>query len=88
MEGKALGICLSILGVTGLVLAFWGMSSGDSSKHLAVLFASGISGALVFFTGLWLIPRRGDSAAYRKPSAADLIKRLDKEIGLENPRNI
>lgn len=64
MEGKALGICLCVVGIISLALAFFYMNSGDSSKHLSLLFASGIAGTLTFFTGLWLIPGTGKGAGY------------------------
>lgn len=57
MEGKILGISMSVLGALGLVLAFVFMNNSDSSKHLSLLFASGIGGALIFFTGIWLSGR-------------------------------
>jgi hypothetical protein len=57
MEGKVLGISMSVFGALGLVLAFVFMNNTDSSKHLSLLFASGIGGAVIFFTGIWLSGR-------------------------------
>ena len=48
---------MSVFGALGLVLAFVFMNNTDSSKHLSLLFASGIGGAVVFFTGIWLSGR-------------------------------
>jgi hypothetical protein len=59
MEGKILGISMSVFGALGLVLAFVFMNNSDSSKHLSLLFASGIGGAVIFFTGIWLSGRHG-----------------------------
>ena len=59
MEGKVLGISMSVFGALGLVLAFVFMNNTDSSKHLSLLFASGIGGAVIFFTGIWLSGRTG-----------------------------
>jgi hypothetical protein len=50
---------MSVLGALGLVLAFVFMNNTDSSKHLSLLFASGIGGAVLFFTGIWLSGRTG-----------------------------
>jgi hypothetical protein len=48
---------MSVFGALGLVLAFVFMNNTDSSKHLSLLFASGIGGAVIFFTGIWLSGR-------------------------------
>jgi hypothetical protein len=58
MKGKILGICLSILGISGLILALIYMNAAESFKHLSILLASGICGAIIFFTGIWLLPRK------------------------------
>jgi len=50
---------MSVLGVVGLVLAFVFMNNSDSSKHLSLLLASGIGGTLIFFMGIWMVPRVG-----------------------------
>jgi hypothetical protein len=59
MEGKVLGISMSVFGALGLVLAFVFMNNTDSSKHLSLLLASGIGGVVIFFTGIWLSGRTG-----------------------------
>jgi hypothetical protein len=56
METKFLGIFLSILGIAGLILALAYMNGADSSKHVSLLLASGILGAISFFLGIRLIP--------------------------------
>ena len=56
MERKFLGIILSILGIAGLILALAFMTGADSSKHVSILFACGILGAISFFAGIRLIP--------------------------------
>ena len=58
MEKKILGIILSILGISGLILALVFMNASGSSDHLHLLLAGGTSGAILFFTGIWLIPGR------------------------------
>ncbi len=62
METKILGIILSILGIAGLILALAFMNGADSSKHVSVLFACGILGAISFFVGIRLIPGQQESA--------------------------
>lgn len=58
MKGKILGISLAILGISCLILAFVYMNAAESFKHLSVLLTGGICGAIVFFTGIWLLPRK------------------------------
>ena len=58
MEGKIVGIILSILGIAGLVLALIYINGSDSSKHLTTLLAGGLGGALAFFTGIWLVDHK------------------------------
>jgi len=58
MKGKILGISLSVLGISGLVLAFVYMNAAESFKHLSLLLAGGVCGAIIFFTGIWLLPRK------------------------------
>jgi len=56
METKYLGIILSILGISGLVLALIFMNDAVTPTQFNSLFAGGILGAIAFFAGLWLIP--------------------------------
>jgi hypothetical protein len=56
METKTLGIILSIMGITGLILALININLATSSNHASVLVAVGIIGAIAFFAGLRLIP--------------------------------
>ncbi len=56
MEGKILGVILSILGITGLILAVIYMNNAEDIKSVNLLLACGIGGAISFFAGLRLIP--------------------------------
>ena len=56
MEGKILGITLSILGVLGLLVALFYMNAVESSKDVNVLLGCGFFGAVLFFAGIWLLP--------------------------------
>ena len=58
MEGKRLGIALSILGGLGLLVALFYMNSAEDSKDVNVLLGCGFFGAILFFAGLWLLPAR------------------------------
>ena len=58
MEGKILGITLSILGVLGLVAALFYMNAAGGPKDINVLLGCGIFGAILFFAGIWLLPGR------------------------------
>jgi hypothetical protein len=64
MKAKLLGIILSIVGISGLILAFIYMNEAGSASHVNVLIASGICGTLIFFAGLRLIP---GEKTYGKP---------------------
>ncbi len=54
MEAKILGIILSILGITGLILSLVYVNEAAGSHHISALFAGGIFGTALFFTGIWL----------------------------------
>jgi hypothetical protein len=54
MQQKILGITLSILGITGLIVALMGINGPLVNEHLALLMAGGSFGALAFFGGIWL----------------------------------
>ena len=56
MEGKILGITLSILGVSGLLAALIYMNAAGGPKDINVLLGCGIFGAVLFFAGIWLLP--------------------------------
>ena len=56
MDTKFLGIIISTLGISGLVLALIFMNDAVTSAQFNSLFAGGILGAIAFFAGLWLIP--------------------------------
>lgn len=56
MEGKILGITLSVLGISGLLTALFYMNAAASSKDVNVLLGCGFFGAVTFFAGLWLLP--------------------------------
>ena len=56
METKYLGIIVSILGISGLVLALIFMNDAVTTAQFNSLFAGGVLGAIAFFAGLWIIP--------------------------------
>ena len=58
MEGKILGITLSILGISGLLVALFYMNAGGGSKDVNILLGCGIFGAILFFAGIWALPSR------------------------------
>ena len=57
MDTKLLGIIISTLGISGLVLALIFMNDAVTTTQFTSLFAGGILGAIAFFAGLWLIPK-------------------------------
>jgi hypothetical protein len=63
MKTKILGITLSILGITGLILALIYMNEAADSKQVSLLFAAGLLGAIAFFAGLRIMP---NGNAYNK----------------------
>ena len=63
MEKKVLGIILATLGILGLMAAVFFMNSTGSSSHVHLIITGGLLGAILFFTGIWLIP---STAAYHK----------------------
>lgn len=56
MKKRFLGIILSIVGITVLILAFVFIIGFNGTNHVVSLLACGISGAILFFAGIWLIP--------------------------------
>jgi hypothetical protein len=54
MQQKILGITLSILGISGLILALMGINGPLVNDHLALLMVGGSFGAVAFFAGIWL----------------------------------
>jgi hypothetical protein len=56
MEGKILGVILSILGISGLIVAVIYMNNAADSKSVNLLLGCGILAAISFFAGLRLIP--------------------------------
>jgi hypothetical protein len=66
MEGKIVGIILSILGIAGLVLALAAING--SGEHVTSLLAAGVGGAGAFFAGIWLVDHKRAKAKAGKPS--------------------
>ena len=61
MEKRILGIILSIVGITGLILAAIGFANGgDSTKHIKSIIVYGVLGAIFFFSGIGLIRNTKD----------------------------
>ena len=58
MEVKILGIILSILGISGLILAIAYVNQAAGSNHISILFAGGIFATVLFFAGIWLTSYR------------------------------
>jgi hypothetical protein len=56
MKAKLSGIILSILGISGLIVAFIYMNGAVTSNKVDVLIACGICSTVIFFAGLRLIP--------------------------------
>ena len=53
---KSWGIIVSILGISGLILALIFMNDAVTTTQFNFLFAGGVLGAIAFFAGLRLIP--------------------------------
>lgn len=62
MEKRVLGIILSLLGVTGLILAavHFMSPSGGGMKNIKSIVMYGILGAIFFFSGIGLIRNTKD----------------------------
>ena len=58
MEKMIWGSIVSILGIISLIAAFVAVNSGDVAKHLELVFAGGILGAIAFFAGIWMMPNK------------------------------
>jgi len=56
METKHLGIILSIMGISGLILSLIFMNDVATATHFNLLIACGVLGAIAFFAGIRLIP--------------------------------
>ena len=68
MEGKIVGIILSILGIASLVLALVAINGmGEGSQHVTTLLAAGIGGAAAFFAGIWLVDYKRSKDKAGKP---------------------
>ena len=74
MEGKLLGVTLSVLGVFGLLIAIFYMNAVQSSKDVNVLLGCGFFGTVIFFAGLWLLPGR------KEPGKAVQASPMDKSV--------
>ena len=63
MEKRLLGIILSILGITGLILCAVGfMNGGEGAKHIKTMLVYGVLGAIFFFAGIGLVRNTRDKA--------------------------
>ena len=63
MEKRLLGIILSLLGITGLILAGVNfMKSGQGTKSIKEILLYGILGAIFFFSGIGLVRNTKDKA--------------------------
>lgn len=64
METKILGIILSIVGISGLILALIFMNEAVTTTQFSLLVACGVLGAIAFFVGIRLLPGDHD---HKKP---------------------
>jgi len=63
MEKRLLGIILSLLGITGLIMAGVNfMKSGQGTKSIKEILLYGILGAIFFFSGIGLVRNTKDKA--------------------------
>ncbi|HTI12800.1 MAG TPA: hypothetical protein VL832_29745 [Puia sp.] len=62
MEKRILGIILSILGITGLILAAVSFMNGGGGKHIKSLLVYAVLGAIFFFAGIGLVRNTNDKA--------------------------
>jgi hypothetical protein len=69
METKILGIILSILGISGLILALINVNGAVSPQHIPLLFTGGVFGAIAFFAGIWMVP---NGSGYNKTSEVNV----------------
>ncbi len=61
MEKRVLGIILSLLGVTGLILAGVNfMNGGEGTRNIKSIIIYAILGAIFFFAGIGLIRNTKD----------------------------
>jgi hypothetical protein len=61
MEKRLLGIILSILGITGLILAGINfMNNGQGTKSIKTILLYGLLGAIFFFAGISLVRNTKD----------------------------
>jgi hypothetical protein len=58
MESKIMGIILSIVGISGLIVALIYVNVAGSPTQVDVLFGCGILAAAAFFAGIRLIPTK------------------------------
>ena len=83
MQQKILGITLSILGITGLIMALMGINGPLVNEHLALLMAGGSFGAVAFFTGVWLFGYRPTAAGVTRlpgmKAGKDVLMRVQEE---------
>ncbi|HMH21210.1 MAG TPA: hypothetical protein VK563_05520 [Puia sp.] len=63
MQKQILGIILSILGISGLILAIIYINQAIDNSHVNIICACGVVGTLVFFAGIWMIPKSSPNKA-------------------------
>jgi hypothetical protein len=83
MQQKILGITLSILGITGLIMALMGINGPLVNEHLALLMAGGSVGAVAFFGGVWLFGYQPTTAGVASlpgmKAGKDVLMRVQEE---------
>lgn len=57
MITKTWGLIVAVLGVLSLIASVV-MVNVNGSRHIEMLFAGGILGAVAFFAGLWMMPNK------------------------------
>ena len=61
MEKRILGICLSVLGIIGLIYAGLHFVNGTSgTRSVKMILFSGVLGAVFFFAGIGLVRNTSD----------------------------
>lgn len=58
MKLKITGILLSVAGIAGLIITLIYVNMIEDYRQVNLLLAGGIAGTVLFFTGIWLLPKQ------------------------------